>query len=215
MDEIAETRAGAGLQPFLALEMLARAKVLEAEGREILHLEAGEPGIGPAPAVREAIAHHVVNERQPYTEAKGLESLRRALGDYYADRHGTAIDAERIIVTTGSSTGFVLAFLAGFAPGARIGVTRPGYPAYVNILAALGFEPVEIEVMPQDGWRLSVGAVAKAHGAGPLDGLMVESPANPTGAMLPRADLAALAAFCTGNGIRLIPRGGQDVEGLV
>ncbi len=191
-------------QPFLALEMLARAKQLEAEGRTIVHLEAGEPAISAAPAVREAIANHVLNERQPYTEAKGMLALRAALADYYRRRHAVAVDPEAIIVTTGSSSGFVLGFLGGFETGDRIGITRPGYPAYLNILTALGFEPVEIEVRPEDRWRLTVEAVERAHATAPLAGLMVESPANPTGAILPRDGLAALVELCDAHGIRIV-----------
>lgn len=191
-------------QPFLALEMLARAKQLEAEGRAIQHLEAGEPAISPAPAVREAIANHVLNERQPYTEAKGMLALRQALAAYYRRRHSVEVDPEAIIVTTGSSSGFVLGFLGAFETGARIGITRPGYPAYLNILSALGFEPVEIEVRPEERWRLTVEAVQKAHAAASLDGLMVESPANPTGAILPREQLAALVDYCGANRIRIV-----------
>lgn len=202
MDKQANSTSGP--QPFLALEMLARAKQLEAQGRTIVHLEAGEPAITPAPAVREAIASHVLNERQAYTEAKGMLALREALAGYYRRRHGVEVDPDTIIVTTGSSSGFVLGFLGGFAAGARIGITRPGYPAYLNILRALGFEPVEIEVRPQERWRLTVDAVQRAHAVAPLDGLMVESPANPTGAILPRDELASLVEFCGASGIRIV-----------
>src|SRR5690606_31383440 len=117
---------------------------------------------------------------QNYTSAKGIPELRSALSAHYADQHGADVDPERIIVTTGSSAGFTIAFLAAFEPGARIAVTRPGYPAYLNILIALGFEPVEIPLSPERGWRLSADELIEAHRKHPFDGLLFASPANPT-----------------------------------
>src|SRR5690606_20276974 len=128
-----------GLRPFHAMEILARAKQLEAAGRDICHLEVGEPGAPPAPRVLEAVARALPGANG-YTHAKGQHELRAALAGYYADRHGVAVDPEHIVVTMGSSAAFILAFLGGLEPGARIAVTRPGYPAYLNTIDALGFE---------------------------------------------------------------------------
>ncbi len=192
-----------GLKPFHAMEILAEAKRLEAEGVEVSHLEVGEPGMPPAPAVVAAV-EAVLSEPQRYTHAKGQVELRQGLSAYYADLHGVAVDPERIIVTTGSSAGFLLAFLVGFEKGARIAVTRPGYPAYLNILEALGFEAVEIVLRPENGWRLSAEDIAAAHAAKPFAGLLFASPANPTGAVVSRPALAEIVATCARLGIQLI-----------
>ncbi len=179
------------------------AKALEAEGRNVIHLSAGEPGAPPAPEVRAAVRAEL-DKPQRYTEAKGVVPLRAALVAYYASRHGVAIDPGRIIVTTGSSAGFLLAFLAGFASGAGIAVTRPGYPAYLNTLYGMGFAPVEIPISAENGWKLTPDAVRTAHAATPFDGLLIASPANPTGAALNAEELFALADTCAELGVRLI-----------
>src|SRR5690606_9528088 len=127
-----------GLRPFHAMEILKRAKAIEAQGRKVCHLELGERGAPPAPRVLEAVKH-ALPTAQGYTNAKGLTELREGLAAYYADQHGVSVDPESILCTMGSSAGFILAFPAAFRPGARIAITRPGYPAYVNTLLGLGF----------------------------------------------------------------------------
>lgn len=191
------------LRPFQAMEILREARALEAEGRDICHLEVGEPGAPPAPAVI-AAARAALPEPQGYTDAKGMAGLRAALARHYADRHGVAADPDRIIATMGSSAGFILAFHSGFAPGARIAVTRPGYPAYVNTLVGLGFGVEEIQLSPANGWRLTGRAIDEAHGRRPFEGLLFASPANPTGASVDRAGLADIVETCARLGVRLI-----------
>ena len=144
-----------GLRPFYAMEILAMAKAKEAQGVEISHLEVGEPGAQVAPQVREAVVNTVLNDRQGYTHAKGNASLREKLVTYYRAQHGVIVDSDNILVTNGSSAGFTLAFLSAFEKGARIAVTRPGYPAYLNILNSLGFEPAEIAISAENGWKLT------------------------------------------------------------
>jgi len=192
-----------GLRPFHAMEINARARRLEELGRSICHLEAGEPGVPPAPRVREAVAA-ALDSPQGYTQSKGMLVLRERLARHYAERHDVRVDPESIVVTMGSSSGFILAFLGGFAPGARIAVTRPGYPAYLNILAGLGFAAVEIPVAAADGWRLSAAALVEAYRQSPFDGLLFASPANPTGAMADRKTLGDIVATCARLGVRLI-----------
>jgi aspartate/methionine/tyrosine aminotransferase len=192
-----------GLQPFHVMEILAEAKALEAEGRSIVHLSAGEPAAPPAPEVRAAVAA-VLDKPQRYTQSKGIRPLTDALAAYYAERHGLSLDPERIIVTTGSSAGFLLAFLAAFPPGSRIAVTRPGYPAYLNTLYGIGFRPVEIPILVDNGWKLTAAQVRTAHEATPFEGLLLASPANPTGAALDRAELNAIVDVCAELGVRLI-----------
>ncbi len=143
------------LQPFHAMEILARAKQLESEGREILHLEVGEPAAPPAPRVLEAV-RRVLPSAQKYTHAKGDAALREALAGQYLRDYGVSVDPEAILVTMGSSAGFILAFSAAFRPGERIAMTRPGYPGTLNTLLGLGFRSVDIPLGPANGWRLTL-----------------------------------------------------------
>ncbi len=191
------------MRPFLAMDILRRAKAMEAEGRTVCHLELGEPGQPPAPAVIAAV-RQALPQPQGYTNAKGLIELRQGLAGYYASQHGVSLDPERVLVTMGSSAGFVLAFHTAFGAGARIAVTRPGYPAYVNTLLGLGFEVVEIPVTPENGWRLTGDQLAAAHAETPFDGLLFASPANPTGAVVDRDGLSDIARTCERLGVTFI-----------
>ncbi|ODT75208.1 MAG: 1-aminocyclopropane-1-carboxylate deaminase [Pelagibacterium sp. SCN 64-44] len=192
-----------GLMPFLAMDILKRAKVLEGQGRSICHLELGEPGQPPAPRVI-AAATRALAEPQGYTNAKGMLELRVGLARYYEAQHGVAVDPELILATMGSSAGFILAFHAAFRPGARIAITRPGYPAYVNTLLGLGFAVAEIPVSAANGWRLTGAEIAAAHQRQPFEGLLFASPANPTGAAVDRAQLADIVETCARLGITFI-----------
>lgn len=192
-----------GLMPFHAMEILKRAKAIEAAGRTVCHLEVGEPGAPPAPRVIEAVAK-ALPQAQGYTNAKGLDELRRGLARYYHEQHGISVDPDSILCTMGSSAGFIIAFHTAFRPGARIAITRPGYPAYVNTLLGLGFGIAEIPLSPANGWRLTGADIATAHAEAPFDGLLFASPANPTGAAVDRAGLADVVATCKRLGVRLI-----------
>ena len=142
--------------------------------------------------------------RIDYTAALGIPSLRARIARHYRDAYGCDVDPERIIITTGSSGGFILAFLAMFEPGDRVAVTVPGYPPYRHILTALGCEPVLIETSSADRHALSPDALLAAHRNKPLDGVLVASPANPTGTMMTGDALRALIAAAEGEGIRFI-----------
>ena len=192
-----------GLQPFYAMQINALAGEMEQAGRTVCHLEVGEPGAPPAPKVREAV-RAVLDDPQRYTHFAGLPALREGLRAYYEAQHGVAVSPDSIIATMGSSSGFILAFHAAFAPGAKIAVTRPGYPAYVNGLVGMGFRPVEIPVSAADGWHLTAAAIEAAHAREAFDGLLLASPANPTGAALTRAQLAEIVAICAKLGVRFI-----------
>ncbi|KKC38749.1 1-aminocyclopropane-1-carboxylate deaminase [Devosia epidermidihirudinis] len=192
-----------GLMPFHAMEILKRAKAIEASGRTVCHLEVGEPGSPPAPKVIEAVARALPNA-QGYTNAKGLAELRDGLVDYYATQHRVTVDADAVLCTMGSSAGFIIAFHTAFRPGARIAITRPGYPAYVNTLLGLGFGIAEIPLTAENDWKLTGADIAVAHAENPFDGLLFASPANPTGAAVDRAQLADIIATCKRLGVRLI-----------
>jgi aspartate/methionine/tyrosine aminotransferase len=197
------TSSADGLMPFFAMDILKRAKALEAQGRTVCHLEVGEPGAPPAPRVLEAVAR-ALPQPQGYTNAKGLTELREGLAQYYARLHGVSVDPELIMATMGSSAGFILAFHTAFKPGARIAITRPGYPAYVNTLLGLGFGIAEIPVTAANDWRLTGAQIEAAHARQPFDGLLFASPANPTGAAVNREQLADIVATCARLGVTFI-----------
>ena len=190
------------IPPFIVMDVLSTAIKRQVGGEDIIHLELGEPATS---APREAIkVAQSALEAEPlgYTEAFGLASLRARIAEFYRLRHGIAVDAERIVVTTGSSGGFVLSFLAAFDPGDRVALADPSYPAYRNILLALGVEPVALPAGPETGYQPSVELVERAGGE--LDGLIVASPSNPSGSMLEASELEALVNYCRDCGIRLI-----------
>ncbi|MCT7662370.1 pyridoxal phosphate-dependent aminotransferase [Shinella kummerowiae] len=194
------SRRGA-VEPFHAMDVLAEATKQRAAGRPVISMAVGQP-VHPAPeAAREAARKALEIGRIGYTDALGLLSLRRAIADFYRNHHGVSVDPGRIAITTGSSAGFNLAFLALFDAGDRVAIARPGYPAYRNILAALGIETVEIEVNAENGFTLTPQAL---EAAGKIDGVLLASPANPTGTVTGRANLAALSAYCRDNGIAFI-----------
>ena len=182
------------IQPFRVMEILARANRYQAEGRDIIHMEAGQPCRAAPERVREAAARAILGSLAGYTEALGTPTLRARIAAYYGERYGLDIAPARVVVTTGSSAGFVLAFLAIFDHAARVGLSAPYYPAYPNILRALDIEPVILPTGSNSGYQPS-GELIEATGAR-LDGFLVASPANPTGSMLPDAELAHIAELC-------------------
>ncbi|CUA86396.1 Aspartate/methionine/tyrosine aminotransferase [Chelatococcus sambhunathii] len=189
---------------FLAMDVLAAARTKERAGGDVVHMEVGQPS-APAPRrVREVARAALETGRIGYTEALGLPSLRERIARHYRDAYGVDVAPERVVATTGSSAGFVLAFLALFEPGARVAITAPGYPAYRNIFAALGIEPVDIAVDAASGWVMTAEAVERAHREAPLAGVLVMSPANPSGTMMGREALARLADTCRRSGIWFI-----------
>ncbi|GAB4543704.1 MAG: aminotransferase class I/II-fold pyridoxal phosphate-dependent enzyme [Roseibium sp.] len=190
--------------PFIAMDVLAEAARLEAAGRSIIHMEVGQPS-APAPAAALVAARRALEHgRLGYTEALGISPLRTALADHYRATYGVDVPADRIMATTGSSAGFNLAFLAAFDPGDRIVLTAPGYPAYRNILKALGLVPVEVEVGAETRWSLTPELLDTAMADGPVKGVLVASPANPTGTMMTADALEDLVRYCEDAGVWFI-----------
>jgi aspartate/methionine/tyrosine aminotransferase len=182
--------------PFLAMDVLAAAAAKERRGDRVVHMEVGQPS-APAPrAAREAAKAALEAGRIGYTEALGIAPLRERIARHYAEAYGVAVAPERVVVTTGSSAGFVLAFLSLFDPGQRVAITAPGYPAYRNILEALGLEPVTIPLTKAEGWIMTAAAVERAQAERPLHGVLAMSPANPSGTMIGRKPLADLGDTC-------------------
>ena len=187
--------------PFIAMDVLRAANEREATGAEIIHLEVGQPGTSAPEPVLAAARKALANEPIGYTDALGIAPLRQAIAAHYQAQYGLSVDPEEVVVTTGSSAAFLLSFLAAFEPGDRVGVAIPGYPAYRNILSALEIEPVLIAVGENAHYQPTPELLA---GMGRLDGLILASPANPTGTMISIDDLARLTGYCCEQGIRLV-----------
>jgi aspartate/methionine/tyrosine aminotransferase len=190
--------------PFLAMDVLRDARTLEAAGRRILHLEVGQPG-APTPAgVRQAAERALADGAIGYTEALGTAALRHRIARHYGEAYGLDVAPARVVVTTGSSAGFVLAFLACFDPGDRVALARPGYPAYRNILQALDLATVWLETDATTRWVPTPALIEQAAADRRLDGLLVASPANPTGTVVPAAGLGDLVAAAAALGLWFI-----------
>ena len=192
----------AQVAPFFAMEILKAATRRAAEGAQVFHMETGEPGSGAPAAVLDAARAALAEGRIGYTEAHGMQALRERIAVSYGERYGFAPPAERIVVTTGGSAGLMLAFLAAFDSGDRVALANPGYPAYRNTLRALGLEPVALPTTAATRFQPTVAMLEAL--AQPVQGLIVASPSNPTGTMLARHTLEALAGFCDERGIRVV-----------
>src|SRR6478752_6759119 len=190
--------------PFMVMDVMAAAARIEAAGGHVIHMEVGQPAAA-APRTAIAAGHTALETgRIDYTSALGIPSLRERIAKHYRDAYGCDVNPDRIVVTTGSSGGFILAFLSMFEPGDRVAVTVPGYPPYRHILTALGCEPVLIETTNETRHALTGEALLAAHRKAPLKGVLVGSPANPTGTMMSREALAGLIAAAEDAGIRFI-----------
>jgi aspartate/methionine/tyrosine aminotransferase len=190
--------------PFMVMDVMAAAARLEAQGRTIVHMEVGQPAAGaPATAIA-AVRAALDTGPHGYTATLGIASLRQRIAQAYAQWHGSELDPDRVVVTTGSSAAFMLAFLALFEAGDRVAVAVPGYPPYRHILSALGCEPVLIETNADTRWALTGDLLLEQHRARPLKGVVVGSPANPTGTMMSAAALGALIQSAEDAGIAVI-----------
>lgn len=193
----------ANVPPFHVMDVIAASAERQRTHGDLVALMAGQPMTG-APAPVRAAAHRLLDSHDPlgYTNATGILELRAAIAGHHQHRHGVEIAPEDVVVTTGSSGGFLLAFLAAFEPGDRVAIARPGYPCYRNVLTSLGCEVVEIEAGPETRFQPTVAQLEELHAGSPIQGLIVASPANPTGTMLLPAELAALAAWCEAHGVQ-------------
>jgi aspartate/methionine/tyrosine aminotransferase len=189
---------------FIVMDVMQAAAEREAMGRRVIHMEVGQPGT-PAPrAAIERVSQALTADTLGYTVALGLPELRERIARHYRERYGVPVEPERVVVTTGSSAGFVLAFLALFDVGAQVALPSPGYPCYRHILSALGQQPVLLTTDEASRWMPTGAQIDEAARAGPLAGLIVASPANPTGTMLEPQRLAEIVAACRRNRTWLI-----------
>ncbi len=206
-DDVAAGRLGSArsaIESFIVMDVMRAAAAQEAAGRSIIHMEVGQPATAAPQAARAAAMRALEHDTLGYTMALGAEPLRARIAQLYQEWYGVTVVPERVVVTTGSSAAFVLAFLTLFDVGDAVALPAPGYPCYRHILHALGQRSVIIETGPDSGWMPTARDVVRAAERDNAKGLLVASPANPTGAMLTPERLAALANVCAERGVRLI-----------
>ncbi|OSC40674.1 pyridoxal phosphate-dependent aminotransferase [Mycobacterium decipiens] len=192
----------AGIPPFYVMDVWLAAAERQRTHGDLVNLSAGQPSVGAPEPVRAAAAAALRSNQLGYSVALGIPELRVAIAADYQRQHGLTVEPDAVVVTTGSSGGFLLAFLACFDVGDRVALASPGYPCYRNILSALGCEVVEIPCGPQTRFQPTAQMLADLDP--PLQGVIVASPANPTGTVIPPTELAAIASWCDGAGVRLI-----------
>ena len=192
----------AGIPPFYVMDVWLAAAERQRTHGDLVNLSAGQPSVGAPEPVRAAAARLLQANNLGYTVALGIPELREEIAHNYADRYGIEVGVDDVVLTTGSSGGFLLAFLSCFDVGDRVAMASPGYPCYRNILSALGCEVVEIECGPDTRFQPTVQLLAELDP--PVKGVIVASPANPTGTVIEPAELAAIARWCEASGVRLI-----------
>ncbi len=191
-----------GVPPFYVMRVIDAVVARRHQGLPVYDMSAGQPST-PAPAPVRAAARAALDaDKLGYTNALGIRPLREAIAGHYRDRAGVPVHPANVVVTTGSSGGFSLSFLAAFDAGDTVALARPGYPAYRNMLAALGCEVVELACGPETRFQPTVEQLDALPE--PPAGLVIASPANPTGTMVAPAELAALIAWCDAHGTRLV-----------
>ena len=176
------------VDPFIVMDVMEAARKAEEAGRHIIHMEVGQPSTGAPEGARRALAQALEQDSLGYTVALGLPSLRKRIAQLYGEWYNVDLNPERVVVTPGSSGAFILSFTALFDSGDRVGIGAPGYPSYRQILSALGMTPVDIQTAPENRLQPVAADLCDQN----LAGLMVASPANPTGTMLDKPALASL-----------------------
>jgi aspartate/methionine/tyrosine aminotransferase len=192
----------AGIPPFYVMDVWLAAAERQRTHGDLVNLSAGQPSAGAPEPVRAAAAAALHRNQLGYTVALGIPELRSAIAADYQRQYGIDVEPDAVIVTTGSSGGFLLAFLACFDVGDRVALASPGYPCYRNILSALGCEVVEIPCGPETRFQPTAQMLAELDP--PIQGVVVASPANPTGTVIPPDELSAIAVWCDASGVRLI-----------
>lgn len=188
------------VDPFIVMDVMQAASAAEEAGRHIIHMEVGQPGTGAPKAATEALTKAMGEGALGYTVALGLPALRARIAQMYGEWYNVDLDPARVVITPGSSGGFLLAFTALFDSGDRVGIGAPGYPSYRQILRALGMQPIDLPAAPENRYQ----PVAADFAGQELRGLLVASPANPSGTMLDRPALSALTDACAANDMSFI-----------
>lgn len=191
----------AQVPPFHVMDVLSAAQARQRSHGDVVSLAPGQPTVGAPEPVKRAAAHALREHNLGYTVQLGIPELREAIAGHYQRRYALDVSSEDVIVTTGSSGGFLLSFLAAFDVGDRVAMARPGYPAYRNLLTTLGCEVVEFPAGARTRFQPTTELLDEL---GPIDGLVVASPSNPTGTVLPQSELAAITGWCSSRGVQLI-----------
>ena len=192
----------AGIPPFYVMDVWLAAAERQRTHGDLVNLSAGQPSAGAPEPVRAAAAAALERNQLGYSVALGIPELRAAIAGSYSDRYGLVVDPDEVVLTTGSSGGFLLTFLACFDVGDRVAIASPGYPCYRNILSALGCDVVEVECGHETRFQPTAQMLAELDP--PVRGVIVASPANPTGTVIPPAELAAIATWCAENDVQLV-----------
>ena len=194
------------IPPFIVMDVMREANQRETLGEDVIHMEVGQPSTSAPAGVLNAVQNIMMRDRMGYTDAFGIPELRQRIARHYHEQYGVDVSPNDVMVTTGSSGAFILSFLASFDVGDRVALTSPGYPAYRNILTALGIEVVDIQTDADSNFQPNPKILTDAlenSGVG-LDGLVVASPSNPTGTMLQPDELRDVMDFCDAHSIRFI-----------
>ncbi|RWA18206.1 hypothetical protein MBRU_17865 [Mycolicibacterium brumae DSM 44177] len=199
-----KTALRAGIPPFYVMDVWLAAMARQRSHGDLVNLSAGQPSAGALAAVRAAAAELLATDQIGYTVALGIPELRAEIAANYRRYYGLDVDVDDVVLTTGSSGGFLLAFLACFDAGDAVAIASPGYPCYRNILTALDCRVVELPCGPDTRFQPTQSMLAEAHAREPLAGVIVASPSNPSGTVIEPAELAAIAAWCSDTGVRLI-----------
>ncbi len=202
MNDRMQVAQRANVPPFHVMDLLAAAQRRQLTHGDLVNFVAGQPSTGAPKAVREEAKRLLDEEVLGYTVATGVPGLREAVAAHHRRTSGIDVGLDDVVITTGSSGGFLLAFLAAFEPGDRVVMARPGYACYRNVLTALGCEVVEIDCGPETRFQPTVDQLAAVEGM--IHGVVLASPANPTGTMVPPDELAAIARWCEDNLVRLV-----------
>lgn len=189
------------IDPFYVMEVVAAAQEREQSGEAVFHLEVGQPSTGAPKGAIDAAHRLLDSDTLGYTTSRGIPELAPAIASHIGAQYDLDVDPGRIAITQGASGAFVLTLLAAFETGARVGVTTPGYPCYRNMLTALGMKPVAIDVDSSTRFQPTTELL---EAAGPLDGVIVASPSNPTGTVLSSSEMTNLVNWCDDNDVRFI-----------
>jgi aspartate/methionine/tyrosine aminotransferase len=192
------------VEPFKVMDVMRAAAEREAAGHKIIHMEVGQPGTAAPKAALDAVEAAMRRDKLGYSLALGLPELRARIAEHYKTTYGLSVPVERIVVTTGSASAFLLAFIATLDAGDRIVLPTPGYPCYLNVALSLNLDPVFLASSPENRWTIDpadIGRAARDYGA---KGLLIASPNNPTGTMLEPARLEAAVQACRDNGMWMI-----------
>ncbi len=192
------------VSPFIVMDVMTAAAAREAAGHRVIHMEVGQPGTAAPASALAAVQRAMTSETLGYTLALGSAPLRQRIARYYKDQHNLDIAPERIAVTNGSSAAFVLSFMALFDAGDRVALPSPGYPCYRQILTALGQRPVFLETDAAGRWMPTAAQLDEACDRDGLAGVLIASPANPTGTMIEPQRFAELTDVCRRRGMWFI-----------